>query len=139
MVSDPSLITLYYKLGLRMLGIAHFVNNDFGDSSTDPAGVEWHGLSPKGRELVVAANRLRIVLDTSRASDDVLDQLLELSTVPIVLSHSDAEPSTIIRGIWTSEPAAPIGSGRSPNTWTSEPIGMVAASPEWRMFPRFPR
>ena len=90
LASDPSLLTAYYKLGLRMLGIAHFANNDFGDSATDPAGPEWHGLSPKGRDLVTAANRLGIVLDASHSSDDVLDQLVELSTAPIVLSHSGA-------------------------------------------------
>lgn len=91
LASDSSLISAYYKLGLRMLGITHFANNDFGDSSTDPKGAEWHGLSPKGRELVAAANRLGIVLDASHASDDVLDQLLELSSAPIVLSHSGAK------------------------------------------------
>lgn len=91
LASDPSLITLYYKLGLRMIGIGHFANNDFGDSSTNPAGLEWHELSPKGRELVAMANNLGILLNASHASDDVLDQLLELSTAPIVLSHSGAE------------------------------------------------
>jgi len=90
LASDPSLLTAYYKLGLRMLGIAHFANNDFGDSATDPAGPEWHGLSPKGRDLVAAANSLGMILDASHSSDDVLDQLLQLSTAPIVLSHSGA-------------------------------------------------
>jgi membrane dipeptidase len=88
LASDPSLLDFYYKQGLRMVGVAHFLNNDFGDSSTDPKGVEWHGLSPKGRELVARANHLGIVLDASHSSDDVLDQLLELSKAPIVLSHS---------------------------------------------------
>jgi membrane dipeptidase len=37
---------------------------------------------------VAEANRLGIVLDASHASDDVLDQLIELSRTPIVLSHS---------------------------------------------------
>jgi membrane dipeptidase len=90
LASDPSLLSAYYKLGLRMLGIAHFANNDFGDSATDPAGPEWHGLSPKGRGLVAAANDQGIILDASHSSDEVLDQLLELSTAPIVLSHSGA-------------------------------------------------
>jgi membrane dipeptidase len=90
LASDPSLLTAYHRLGLRMLGIAHFANNDFGDSATDPAGEEWHGLSPKGRSLVAEANRLGIVLDASHSSEDVLDQLLALSAAPIVLSHSGA-------------------------------------------------
>ena len=91
LVSDPSLLTAYHRLGLRMLGITHVRNNDFGDSSTDPAGPEWNGLSPAGRLLVEEANRLGIVLDASHASDTVFDQLLALSKAPIVLSHTSAD------------------------------------------------
>lgn len=91
LATDPSLLTAYQKLGLRMLGITHTRNNDFGDSSTDPKGQEWGGLSPKGRDLVVQANRLGIVLDASHASDQVFDQLLALSRAPIVLSHTSAD------------------------------------------------
>jgi membrane dipeptidase len=91
LASDPSLLTAYHRLGLRMLGITHVRNNDFGDSSTDPAGAEWKGLSPAGKALVQEANRLGIVLDASHASDAVFDQLLALSSAPIVLSHTSAD------------------------------------------------
>ena len=72
-----------------MLGITHVRNNDFGDSSNTPP--EWNGLSPAGKALVAEANRLGLVLDASHASDQVFDQLLELSRAPIVLSHSGAD------------------------------------------------
>jgi len=91
LASDSSLLGAYYKLGLRMLGITHTRNNDFGDSSTDATGYEWQGLSEKGRALVKEANRLGILLDASHASDAVFDQLLELSSAPIVLSHTSAD------------------------------------------------
>lgn len=91
LASDPSLLTAYQQLGLRMLGITHVKNNDFGDSSTDAAGPEWNGLSPKGKALVSEANRLGVVLDASHASDAVFDQLTELSEAPIVLSHTSAD------------------------------------------------
>lgn len=91
LASDPSLLTAYHRLGLRMLGITHVRNNDFGDSSTDPAGAEWNGLSPAGKALVQEANRLGILLDASHASDAVFDQLLALSQTPIVLSHTSAD------------------------------------------------
>lgn len=87
--TDPSLLSAYHRLGLRMLGITHVRNNDFGDSSNTPP--EWNGLSPAGKALVADANRLGIVLDASHASDQVLDQLLQLSRAPIVLSHSGAD------------------------------------------------
>jgi membrane dipeptidase len=91
LASDPTLLSAYHRLGLRMLGIVHVQNNDFGDSSTDAKGPEWGGLSPKGQALVKEANRLGIVLDVSHASDAVFDQVLELSQAPIVLSHTSAD------------------------------------------------
>jgi len=86
--TDLTLIDTFYQLGVRMLGPVHFANNELADSSTDPKGPEWGGLSPLGRELVAICNRLGIVLDASHASDAVLDQMLELSATPVVLSHS---------------------------------------------------
>jgi len=86
--ADLSLLGTFYKLGVRLAGLVHFTNNDLADSSTDPHGQEWHGLSDKGRALVGEANRLGIVLDGSHASDQVLDQLIALSKAPVLLSHS---------------------------------------------------
>jgi membrane dipeptidase len=61
--------------------------NDVADSATDTTR-EWQGLSPLGKQFVAAANRLGIVLDASHASDEVLEQMLELSKTPVLLSHS---------------------------------------------------
>ncbi len=88
---DLSLMTTFHALGVRMMGPIHFLNNDLGDSATDPKGPEWRGLSPLGRAFVAEANRLGIVLDASHASDLVLDQMLALSTAPIILSHTGAK------------------------------------------------
>jgi membrane dipeptidase len=86
--TDTSLLDTFFKLGVRMAGPVHFRNNQFGDSSTDPAGKTWGGLSPLGRQFVAEANRLGIIIDASHASDDVLDQMIVLSATPIILSHS---------------------------------------------------
>jgi membrane dipeptidase len=85
---DLSLLTTFYKLGARLVGPVHGANNQFADSSTDRAGPKWNGLSPAGKELVKEANRLGMVVDPSHASDQVLDQILDLSATPILLSHS---------------------------------------------------
>ncbi|MEH3106038.1 MAG: dipeptidase [Sphingomonas fennica] len=85
---DISLMSAFYRLGVRLMGPVHFRNNDLGDSSTDPKGKEWNGLSPLGWQFVAEANRLGIVLDASHASDDVLDQMIALSRTPVLLSHS---------------------------------------------------
>lgn len=85
---DPSLVRSFHAIGVRMLGLVHFANNQFADSSTDPGGPRWGGLSPLGRDLLAEANRLGMLVDASHASDAVLDQLLAQSRAPIVLSHS---------------------------------------------------
>jgi len=85
---DLSLVKTFYDLGVRMMSPAHTTHSDLADSATDPAGPEWHGLSPLGREFVAECNRLGIVLDASHAADSVFDQMLELSKTPIILSHS---------------------------------------------------
>lgn len=86
---DPSLLSYYHEQGVRVLGITHTSNNDFGDSANTPA--EWNGLSPKGKALVAEANRLGIVLDQSHASDAVFDQLLALSKAPFILTHTSSD------------------------------------------------
>ncbi len=88
--NDASLLRTFHKLGVRLFGPVHFRNNDLGDSATDSVR-EWQGLSPLGKELIAEANRLGIVLDASHASDQVLDQMLELSKTPVMLSHSGAK------------------------------------------------
>lgn len=85
---DIGRVARFHGLGVRMLGLTHLLNNDVADASTDPRGPEWGGLSPFGRDVVAACNALGIILDASHASDAALRELLTLSRVPIVLSHS---------------------------------------------------
>ena len=86
---DPANVAKFHALGVRMIGLTHNLNNDVADSSTDPRGPEWGGLSPLGREIVAECNRLGIVLDASHATDDALRDLLKLSKTPVILSHTD--------------------------------------------------
>jgi membrane dipeptidase len=85
---DAANVAKFHALGVRMLGLTHMANNELADSSTDPRGAEWGGLSPFGREVVAECNRLGVVLDASHASDATLRDLLEISRAPVVLSHS---------------------------------------------------
>lgn len=85
---DLSLMQTFYDMGVRMMSPVHFANNDLADSATDPKGPIHGGLSASGKQFVAEANRLGILLDASHASDQVLDQMLDLSKAPIILSHS---------------------------------------------------
>src|SRR6185437_14678357 len=84
--NDPTLLQSFYKLGVRLAGPVHFLNNQFGDSATDKP--KWNGLSPLGKEFVKQANDLGVVLDASHSADSVFDQMLEMSRSPIICSHS---------------------------------------------------
>ena len=83
---DLSLLATFHRLGVRMAGPVHSRTNQLADSATGDA--VWNGLSPLGRQWVAEMNRLGMLIDGSHSSDAVFDQLLELSRVPIVLSHS---------------------------------------------------
>lgn len=83
---DLSLLSTFYRFGVRMAGPVHSRNNQFADSTTDTP--RWNGLSPLGRQWVAEMNRLGMLIDGSHSSDAAFDQLVELSRVPIVLSHS---------------------------------------------------
>ncbi|MEJ0038344.1 MAG: dipeptidase [Gammaproteobacteria bacterium] len=86
--SDLTLMSTFYKMGVRLMSPVHFLNNRLGDSSTDPTGKKWNGLSDLGKRFVAEANRLGVVVDVSHSSDDVLDQAIQLSKTPVLLSHS---------------------------------------------------
>ena len=85
---DVSLASLFFDMGVRLMGFAHFADNQFADSATDSKSQHWGGLSPLGIRLLAEMNRLGIVPDASHSSDGVLDDLLRLSKTPIILSHS---------------------------------------------------
>jgi len=83
---DITLLETFYVGGLRMLGLVHFESNQFADSSTDDP---LHGgLSELGKDLVREANRLGMIVDASHASDDALRDMMEVSSTPVILSHS---------------------------------------------------
>lgn len=83
---DLTLLSTFYRMGVRMAGPVHSKNNQFADSTTDKA--RWNGLSPLGKAWVAEMNRLGIIVDGSHSSDAAFDQLVALSKTPIILSHS---------------------------------------------------
>ena len=86
--NDLTLLEEFAKRGVRLAGPVHSRTNQVADSSTDKP--LWNGLSPFGRQWVAEMNRLGIVIDPSHASDAAFDQMLALSSTPLLLSHSGA-------------------------------------------------
>jgi membrane dipeptidase len=84
----------FFKLrGINYITLAHSLSNHISDSSYDEER-QWNGLSPFGREVVAEMNRQGIMIDISHVSDQAFWQVLELSAVPVIASHSSARRFT---------------------------------------------
>jgi len=81
----------FYELGTRYMTLCHSSNNDICDSSTDPEGPEYQGLSRLGEQVVTEMNRLGMLVDVSHVSDSTFYDVVRLSTVPVIASHSGAK------------------------------------------------
>ncbi|HPC98757.1 MAG TPA: dipeptidase [Bacteroidales bacterium] len=85
---DITRIKEFYDLGARYMTLSHSRNNDICDSSTDPAGPEHNGLSSFGEEVVKRMNALGMMVDVSHISDEAFYDVLNISAVPVIASHS---------------------------------------------------
>jgi len=81
-------LRMLHRLGVRYLTLTHNDNVPWADSATDEPVVG--GLSEFGREVVAEMNRIGMLVDLSHVSADVMRQALDVSTVPVVFSHSSA-------------------------------------------------
>jgi membrane dipeptidase len=88
---ENSLMALrtFYRLGVRYMTLTHSNTNDWADSSTDTA--RHNGLSDFGKEVVQEMNRLGMLIDVSHVSDKTMSDVLDISTAPIIASHSSAK------------------------------------------------
>lgn len=78
----------FYDRGARYITLCHTKNNDICTSSTDTANTT--GLSDFGRQVVSEMNRLGMMIDVSHASDQSFYDVIKLSKVPVIASHSCA-------------------------------------------------
>ncbi len=78
----------FYKRGARYITLCHTKNNDICDSSTD--SMEHNGLSEFGEQVVKEMNRVGMMIDVSHISDSSFYQVLALTQVPVIASHSSA-------------------------------------------------
>lgn len=83
----------FYQRGIRYITLSHSESNHIADSSYDLRR-RWHGLSPFGKELVVAMNNIGMMIDISHVSDDAFYQTVAISKVPVIASHSSLRSYT---------------------------------------------
>lgn len=88
--TDISNVKQFYDLGVRYITLCHSENNDICDSSTDPDGPEFNGLSEFGEKVVRKMNELGMMIDISHVSDSSFYDVLRISDSPVFASHSCA-------------------------------------------------
>jgi membrane dipeptidase len=105
-----------YDGGLRHLQLAHSVRDPFaplGDLQTlEP---RFDGLTPFGRSVIEECNRLGIVTDLAHSSRKTVRDALEVSSVPIIFSHTAL--------------LSPVGLGAVP-TWSDTRLPMRLLRPD---------
>ncbi|UJR86531.1 dipeptidase [Sandaracinus amylolyticus] len=75
-----------HALGVRYVTVTWTGDNRFGHAST--GGHASRGLTPLGRRLVREMNRLGVIVDVSHVSDRTAHDVLDVTTRPVLASHS---------------------------------------------------
>lgn len=103
---DLSNVEAFRKRGVVYMTLCHNGDNDICDSarhrvntchpldsSLDPSGIkgEHGGVSEFGAEVIREMNRVGMMVDLSHASEESFYDALEISSMPIVCSHSSAK------------------------------------------------
>jgi membrane dipeptidase len=83
---DLRVLRMYYQLGIRSMTLTHSRNNNWADSATDTPA--HNGLTDFGKEVVREMNRLGMVVDVSHVADKTFYDALEVTTKPVMLTHS---------------------------------------------------
>ncbi|MCX6282425.1 MAG: dipeptidase [Bacteroidetes bacterium] len=84
--TDLSMVETFFKRGARYITLCHTKNNDLCDSSTDT--LAFGGLSEFGKKVVKEMNRLGMMIDVSHISDKSFYDVVHLSSLPVIASHS---------------------------------------------------
>jgi microsomal dipeptidase-like Zn-dependent dipeptidase len=74
-----------YDHGFRMMSLHHFFDNKLGGSLHGTSG---GGLTPFGENAVKLMQDLEIIIDVSHSSENVVKDVLKLSSRPLVVSHT---------------------------------------------------
>lgn len=81
-------LRVWHEAGARLMTLCHNGTLDWCDSATDAP--RHDGLTAFGRAVVRELNRLGMIVDCAHVAPSVMRQVLEISTAPVVFSHSNA-------------------------------------------------
>ena len=97
----PERVNEFYQLGVRMITLVHYRNNELGDIMAkyrNPAPCPARdGLTQAGRKVVGRMQELGMVVDVAHAHPLTLKQVVEITSKPLLDSHtspcSEEDPS----------------------------------------------
>ncbi|MEY2572824.1 MAG: rane dipeptidase [Verrucomicrobiota bacterium] len=108
--SDLDLLRIFYELGLRSLCLTHVRRNAAGDGALFAAsGSPVGGLTPFGRDVIRECEKLGIIIDLAHLSPAGFDDVLEMTTKPIIISHTNARKFYDIERNATDEQIKAVG------------------------------
>lgn len=82
---DVSLVSLYYRLGVRQMLTAYNRNNLAGGGCHD----KDTGLTSFGRRVIAEMNRVGMLVDCSHTGYRTTMDIMEMATQPVIFSHSN--------------------------------------------------
>jgi membrane dipeptidase len=89
--TDPDLLAIFHALGVRAIGLTHVRRNMAGEGGLiAPRGSSPQGLTGFGKSVVAACQRLGILVDLAHINPAGFDDILALTTGPVIVSHSNA-------------------------------------------------
>jgi membrane dipeptidase len=91
--NDISNVKYFYDRGIRYITLTHGKDNQICDSSYDTTAT-WQGLSPFGEQVVKEMNNVGIMVDISHVSDSTFYDVMKLTNVPVIASHSSCRKFT---------------------------------------------
>lgn len=77
-----------FAFGYRIVGLTHFFDNEVAGSAH---GTGQGGLTPLGREVVSRAAELGMLIDVAHASPAAIDDVLAMTTRPVIVSHTGVQ------------------------------------------------
>src|SRR5438477_5005722 len=87
---DLNLLRVFYELGLRSVGLTHARRNAAGSGGIfKPSGSPRDGLTNFGRDLVRECERLGIVIDLAHINPKGFEDIVDLTSKPLVVSHTN--------------------------------------------------
>jgi len=87
---DLNLLRAFYELGLRSVGLTHARRNAAGSGWIfKPGGSPGDGLTNFGRDVVRECERLGILIDLAHINPRGFEDIVELTSKPLIVSHTN--------------------------------------------------